>query len=580
MPLCLCAISPWRDSIPNWRLLPFVVKLSPKTLFAVALLVGGLFLGGLIYLWMAGAERRNGGRTGEMDELEVIKWMESGARAERAFERAWRKTPEDPEVYRKLERAIAIQAELRDLDPEDSFGSVSRYEMLVRRLETTKGKFLRGRVRALAGEASELAREGHSVRARVLLEEALAAQEWINQRLQSSEFADVGEVANFRQRLGDLESENAAEAIDLLVAEGEAAYAGAHWDKAEEHWSRALALQESFNFHSPQSRHARWRLVQEMKDNLQRVQAARLNDRIETLLKATEEDGSVEDLERALILQEEVNEKFPSGEFNQPERLDELRNRLLIGQSSALAASISRQIGNLNESLRDGKWETVGSLLGSLDQSVRSFLESFPSSLLPDSTVPQRIEWLSQREEEIPALVEEVEKRLVRHHRIPGLRLLVSEVDQALYSRIMGNNPSRWMGDELPVDSVSFNQAQVFCRQLGWMMGRNVQLPSLQWLTIPELQPGRKEKLWLSHSAQFRSRPVGSSRLVGGLFDLYGNLEEWVLHPDQRGKAGLFGGNGSDTFDAVIRRPVRWLAPHFRSRWTGFRFLRFVTRLL
>ena len=546
--------------------------LSTVGLFGLALLVGGLLLGSMIYLLLAGPGSRHGGRTGEVDELEVIKWMESGARAEQAFERAWLKDPEDPEAYRELERAISIQAELRALDPDDSFGSVSRYQKLVDRLETTKGQYLRGRVQALAGEASRLEREGRSVRAMALLEEALAAQEWVNQRFPGSEWADVGEVSHLRLRLGDLESENSAAAIDLLVAEGEAAFAGAQWDEAKEHWSRALTLQESFNFHSPQSRHARWRLVQELKEDLQRVEAARLNDRIESLLTTAEGGGSVEALERALDLQEVVNEQFPSSGFNRPDRLGELRNRLAIGQSSALAASIFRQTGTLDESLRAGEWETVGSLLGRLDQSVRSFLGSFPSSMLPDAALPQRLEWLSQREAEIPALVEEVEKRLVHHPSIPGLRMLVGEVDQALYSRIMGNNPSRWMGDELPVDSVSFNQAKVFCRQLGWMMGRTVQLPHLHWLTIPELQPGRKEELWLSHSAQFRSHPVGSSRLVGGFFDLYGSLEEWVLHPDQKKRAGLFGGNGSDAFDAVIRQPVRWVAPHFRSRWTGFRF--------
>ena len=536
------------------------------------LLVGGLFLGRLIFLWMEDPEARHGARTGEVDELEIMNWMESGARAEQAFERAWLRTPQDPEIYRELESAIAIQAELRALDPENSFGSVSRYEKLVDRLETTKGKSLHRRVQALAGEASRLAREGLSVPAIVLLEEALASQVWINQRLQDSEWADFGEVSRLRQRLGDLKSKNSAAAIDLLVAEGEAAFAGTHWDKAEEHWSRALALQESFNFNFPQSRQARWRLLQEIKDHLQRVGAARLNDRIESLLNAARGEGSVDALERALDLQEAVNEQFPSSEFNRPDRLEDLRNRLLMGQSSALAASISQQIGALNESLREGQWEKVGGLLGRIDQSLRSFLGSFPSSLLPDAALPRHIEWLIEREAEIPTLVEQVEKRLVRHPRIPGLKVLVSEVDQALYSRIMGDNPSRWTGDELPVDSVSFNQAEIFCRRLGWMMGRTVQLPQVQWLAIPELQPGRKEDLWLSHSTQFRSRQVGSSRLVGGLFDLFGNLEEWVLHPDQKERAWLFGGSGFSRFEAVILRPARWVAPHYRSRWIGFRF--------
>ena len=431
--------------------------------------------------------------------------MEAGARAEQAFERAWLKSPEDAEIFEKLEKAVAMQARLKALDPDDSFGSVRRYQKLIDRLETTKGDFLHKRVQALAGEASRLTEQGQTDRAFAL-------------------------------------------------------------------WQEALALQETFNFHYPQSRHARWRLVQEIKDHLQRLEAARLNDRIERLLNAEEAGGSVEALEQAFKLQEKINQQYPTSEFYRPERLRDLGKRLSFDQSSTLAASISQKMENLNERLRDGEWETVGRLLGSLDQSVRSFLESFPSSLLPDETLPHRIEWLSQREAEIPALVEEVEKRLVRHPRMPDLRMLVSEVDQALYSRIMGTNPSRWTGDELPVDSVSYDQATVFCRRLGWMLARTVQLPQLHWLTIPELQPNRKEGLWLSPASGNRSQAVESSKLVGGLFDLYGNLEEWILHPDHKEKAWLFGGSGADTFHAVNRLPARWTAPHFRSRWTGFRF--------
>ena len=92
--------------------------LSSVRLFGLALLTGGFFLGNMVYLWIAGPGSRHGGRTGEVDELEVIKWMESGARAEQAFARAWLKDPEDPEAYRELERALSIQAELRAFGPE------------------------------------------------------------------------------------------------------------------------------------------------------------------------------------------------------------------------------------------------------------------------------------------------------------------------------------------------------------------------------------------------------------------------------------------------------------------------------
>ena len=538
----------------------------------LAILIGGLLLGWVAYLWISIPPTRNGDQSAQVNEPEVIQWMESVARAEREFEQAWLNSSDDPAVFSELERALAIQARLKVLDPDDSFGSVSRYQKLVDRLETTKGKFLFNRAQALAEEASQLTEEGPSAHARELWQEALAAQEWINQRLQGSEWADDGAVARMRQTLVDLESQASAEEIDIRVSAGQKAFAEAQWDKAEEQWSQALKLQESLNFHSPQSRHARRRLAQEIKERLRRVEAARLNHQIENLLIAEEGGASVEELQQAYYLQQEINEQYPLSEFYRPDRQKDLEKRLIVGQSSTLAASISQQMETLNESLQAADWEAVGPLLRSLEQSVGSFLDRFPASLLPDAALPQRIEWLSQREADIPALLEEMEARLVRHPRVQGLRMLVSEVDQALFSRIMGTNPSRKKGDEWPVDSVSFDQAKVFCQRLGWMMGRAVQLPRLNWLTVPELKPVRQEDLWLAPAAKNQSQPVGSSQPVGGFFDLYGNLEEWILHPDPAERAWLFGGNGTQTFHTITRQPTRGVALHFRSRWTGFRF--------
>ncbi len=55
-------------------------------------------------------------------------------------------------------------------------------------------------------------------------------------------------------------------------------------------------------------------------------------------------------------------------------------------------------------------------------------------------------------------------------------------ITQAQYQSVMGNNPSSFKGENQPVEKVSWNDAQEFCRQLSQITGRKYRLPSeSQW---------------------------------------------------------------------------------------------------
>jgi formylglycine-generating enzyme required for sulfatase activity len=122
-------------------------------------------------------------------------------------------------------------------------------------------------------------------------------------------------------------------------------------------------------------------------------------------------------------------------------------------------------------------------------------------------------------------------------------------VTQRQWKVISGKLPAcRFKGDNLPVERVSWNEAQKFCQRLSKTTGRNYQLPSeTQWEyacragTVTPFSFGETLTVELANfngEHTFRDEPRGFYRHVTteggtfppnafGLYDMHGNLWEW-----------------------------------------------------
>jgi formylglycine-generating enzyme len=188
-------------------------------------------------------------------------------------------------------------------------------------------------------------------------------------------------------------------------------------------------------------------------------------------------------------------------------------------------------------------------------------------------------------------------------------------VTQAAYRRVIGAGPSRFKGEQLPVETVSWNEAQGYCRRVGMRLPTEAEweyaaragstgprygdLEAIAWYS------GNSGPQPIDGSALFRSDPKNyennliaagnQTHIVGRkqpnawkLYDMLGNVWEWTAdwfdkeyytHSETRDPTGpsngtyrALGGGAWDDDARNTRVSNRyWLAPDTRAFYTGFR---------
>ena len=135
------------------------------------------------------------------------------------------------------------------------------------------------------------------------------------------------------------------------------------------------------------------------------------------------------------------------------------------------------------------------------------------------------------------------DERPVHRVNVPSFLIGKAEVTQGQWRAVMGSNPSSFSscGDDCPAEVVSWNDAQEFAQRLSQKTGKRYRLPSeAEWEYAARAGSSTKwsfgdseyqlgDYAWFFGNSQFKTQRVAQKRSNAfGLFDMHGNVWEWV----------------------------------------------------
>lgn len=160
--------------------------------------------------------------------------------------------------------------------------------------------------------------------------------------------------------------------------------------------------------------------------------------------------------------------------------------------------------------------------------------------------------------------------------------MATTAVTQAQWSAVMGSSPSKFHGDNRPVEKVSWYDAVTFCEKLSAKEGKHYRLPTeAEWEYAcragTQTAYGGTNNLneigWYQDNSDAQTHPVAQKKAnAWGLYDMQGNVNQWCSD----GYGGPYGGDAVDPKGAndsktrVVRGGAwKWNSDQLRAAFRG-----------
>lgn len=490
---------------------------------------------------------------------------------------------EDIDVYDKAVNAFEQYLLYSGIDSRVNL----RLDKMRRKLHSLRADKIREHTIDVEARAEELADAKQYAEAEKLFREAAEHERRIETQFASADKRNHARTVGLHNRMLAMQAIPMMAEADELEKEGVAALDAQNWRLANQKLRAALKVQNRLWSDYRAVIPADSRRIATLNRLVETVESSTDYEEVEALRKAAEEaeekhdwDTAAEIWDKAYRRQEFLQNNFPRSKFAAPERLKNLGEALANTAARPLFLEFRGNMGKIREAIRSRKTENVPILARKNAVIAARLREQFPNNTLLSKRTVEMLAYLDLKSRDIPQIQQAFFTSL---NPIPGVsetqrQMTKTEVSQALYTFVAGNNPSANSANPaFPVESISYADVEMFCRRLGAIVGYRVRPPSMEEFRAAAGVP-QPEKIdaqaWTLANSSTQIHPCASKEPnEHGFFDLYGNVSEWI-HEERTPNeiAGIaVGGDCQTPKELLVEEHAQKSMLKEKSRLRGFR---------
>ncbi len=456
----------------------------------------------------------------------------------------------------------------------------TRLEGLRKKLHIINAEILRGISRE-AEDKALISEEANPLESKNLIKQALESERAIQNKWIYSGMADVGKIARLETRLRRMEATPLWEKTRKYERQAEEYFKAENIELALDSITEAIKIETNFLENYRDVLNTEFGRIHQLGIRKETFISYPIYKDLMALVNEAEQKEKAEQWkeaevlwDQAIVKQKLIISKNPLSEYADQKNNTELEKRRNLARTTLEVRKLKVDLANMQAKIREKKYDQAIEEAKKLLDNAQKIESQSPGVLPSDSPLIQELTFITNRQGMIKIINNAIEGYFIKHPVKKEIKLMRHEVPQSFYQAVMGLNPSAVVRGNLPVESVNYEDAQQFCKKLGWLTGRKTRLPTAEEFMQAAGENGEKNKstqAWtFDNTDGLTTRNVATTQMNSyGFYDLIGNVEEWTSAPQANEEALILGGSVNTVTPKEF--PQRKALKRERSRTLGFR---------